>query len=759
MKWKITGLLWGVLFLSSGGAWADTHIPGGFVSGTWTVTGSPYVLDGNIVVHQDSTLTIEPGVDVLMAPSRRFRIEGQILALGTELDSIRFIATNTAAGSEGLDFLNTNFSPRDSSKLVYCEIKYGIASPYPDPYMHGGGLYIKNSSRLLVSHCLISHCRTRDVVGANGANGAGGSTQGQPGQPGQSITAGCGGGVYCDNSHIIMMDCELSFNEPGDGWGGTGGNGGGGGSMSAYSAQGGSGGAGGVGTGGHGGAICLYGSNPIISNNVIHHNQPGNGHGGLGGNGGWAFAEAMAYGGGGGLGGIGYGGQGGAIYDSDTQAFFQNNLIYLNAAGEGYGGTGGNGGSASTQLPYGIRSPGSGGIGGDAWGGNGFAYSCAGGSGDILSLCTIVEQSILSSGHGGTGGVNGWGTVVAPPGQGGFGSSVIYGNTMNLLNCIVWMNASPTIDPQATVTYSCIQNGHAGIGNITTDPLFAGPYMQNFCLSQIGSGQTQQSPCVDAGNPGSAMIVGTTRTDGVQDSGIVDMGYHYPLGTPQPWVALTLTPHDPPIQIPPGGGGFRFDLEITYNDQFPYVIDLWTSITLPDGNPMPIFTRNNITLPPGGVLSRPNLIQYIPGSAMSGNYVYHGYIREHYTWEPLAADSFAFVKLPGSDSPTHDLGWALFGWDDVSAANAIPKEFALHGNFPNPFNPATTIRFDLPADASVLLEVFDINGRSVGTIHESSLPAGRHGISFDGSNLSSGIYLYRLAAGPFEATGKMVLLK
>ncbi|MCX6641050.1 MAG: T9SS type A sorting domain-containing protein [bacterium] len=95
-----------------------------------------------------------------------------------------------------------------------------------------------------------------------------------------------------------------------------------------------------------------------------------------------------------------------------------------------------------------------------------------------------------------------------------------------------------------------------------------------------------------------------------------------------------------------------------------------------------------------------------------------------------------------------------------------PAQFALLGAFPNPFNPSTTIRFTLPQAAQVALEVFDINGRVVGVQHVEPLQAGEQSIPFDGSDLPSGVYLYRLAAIPSGSgaipttmSGKIVLLK
>ncbi len=108
----------------------------------------------------------------------------------------------------------------------------------------------------------------------------------------------------------------------------------------------------------------------------------------------------------------------------------------------------------------------------------------------------------------------------------------------------------------------------------------------------------------------------------------------------------------------------------------------------------------------------------------------------------------------------------------ASSRKFIPDHFYLEPAFPNPFNPQTTLRFGLPIGSKVKLEVFDVNGRNVGAhgcalwsgsgatpTTEAWYPAGIHELTFEGSNLPSGVYLYRLTAGNFRAVGKMVLLK
>ncbi|MDD3732801.1 MAG: T9SS type A sorting domain-containing protein, partial [candidate division Zixibacteria bacterium] len=91
--------------------------------------------------------------------------------------------------------------------------------------------------------------------------------------------------------------------------------------------------------------------------------------------------------------------------------------------------------------------------------------------------------------------------------------------------------------------------------------------------------------------------------------------------------------------------------------------------------------------------------------------------------------------------------------------NNLPTDFTLYQNFPNPFNPTTEICFDLPNACNVKLEIFNIMGQKVTTLIDQGLDAGHHTVQWDAGNNASGIYLYKITAGDFVETKKMVLLK
>jgi hypothetical protein len=89
----------------------------------------------------------------------------------------------------------------------------------------------------------------------------------------------------------------------------------------------------------------------------------------------------------------------------------------------------------------------------------------------------------------------------------------------------------------------------------------------------------------------------------------------------------------------------------------------------------------------------------------------------------------------------------------------VAVEFELYDNYPNPFNPSTTIKFELPKSSHVSLTVYDILGREVSVLVNEKREAGAYEVKFDGSNLASGVYFYRIQAGSFVQTKQLLLLR
>jgi hypothetical protein len=99
----------------------------------------------------------------------------------------------------------------------------------------------------------------------------------------------------------------------------------------------------------------------------------------------------------------------------------------------------------------------------------------------------------------------------------------------------------------------------------------------------------------------------------------------------------------------------------------------------------------------------------------------------------------------------------------VSIENAgiteLPEQVELSQNYPNPFNPSTQIAFELPQAMNVSVTVFDMLGREIATLLKGSAKAGYNTVSWNASNVGSGIYYYRLVAGENTITKKMTLVK
>jgi photosystem II stability/assembly factor-like uncharacterized protein len=124
-----------------------------------------------------------------------------------------------------------------------------------------------------------------------------------------------------------------------------------------------------------------------------------------------------------------------------------------------------------------------------------------------------------------------------------------------------------------------------------------------------------------------------------------------------------------------------------------------------------------------------------------------------YFWKVNASNSFA-------TSPWSQVwNFQTLITNAGNIGNETPKIFKLYDNYPNPFNPVTKIKFDLPANTSVRLKVYDITGREVANLINGEVKAGTYEFQFNATNLSSGTYFYKIEAGSFTDVKRMVLIK
>jgi hypothetical protein len=135
---------------------------------------------------------------------------------------------------------------------------------------------------------------------------------------------------------------------------------------------------------------------------------------------------------------------------------------------------------------------------------------------------------------------------------------------------------------------------------------------------------------------------------------------------------------------------------------------------------------------------------------------------------------FAMGMDSRDNSPTYYINWD--GWNqahvpylevvfdhlvsvEFNMGLIIPKDFSLEQNYPNPFNPSTAISYQLPVNGFVTLKVYDVLGNEIATLVNEEKPQGKYEVDFTAKNLPSGIYFYKLQAGNFIETKKMVLMK
>ncbi len=442
-------------FLITNISFAQTHIPYGSVSGTWTIEGSPYIIDGPIHITADSLLTIEPGVQVLFSGNYMFVIYGRLLAVGTVCDTIVFTALDTTITWKSLRFYQTNTNGQDSSKVIYCKLEYGKSV-----------IHCENSSDILIKNCLITKnysgfsgggiCLDESspnllnvIISKNTAEDYGGgiscTDSSNPSLVNVIIIGNNSGGIWCnDNSNPTLENVTITDN---------------------------------IG----GGIVCTNSSSPILNNVTINENEGGgiacsnNSNPTLDN---VIISNNSIYGG---------------LFFSYSNPILNDVIIKENTSNEIGGGIYCFGESNLILKDAVIKDNNSlsgGGIYCDfgaemslvnvVIAGNTAVYS--GGAITCFNQCNMSLTNVTIS------------RDTVSVGAGG----VIYcdfESNMNFMNSILWDNTpnyiSISCGAVVTFAFSDIQGGWQGEGNIDADPLFADDY---FHLSE-------GSPCIDAGNP------------------------------------------------------------------------------------------------------------------------------------------------------------------------------------------------------------------------------------------------------------------
>jgi hypothetical protein len=769
---------------------ADTIIPAGYVSGTWTVGGSPYQIQGNITIHADSTLRIEPGVEVEFQGDYGLTVIGLLEAIGTQTDTIYFFPENTNIGWGSITFNNAP----DSSHLVYCSLRN--AGERDGDFSGSGGIVCSNSNPVIM-HCNIYDNTSVSDVLAGGITISNNSSpeithctfNGNFGPSGGCIAiynsnvavTNCsftgnggiwGGGVYLSNSQATLTDCEINNAWSGQ-WGGG-----------IYGCE--------------NSTITL--TNCIISDNSVAQD-------------------------------------GGGIYLDDTDATLINCSLYNNDcqdAGSFGGGIGCFNGGSTVDLFYCT-----------------FWNNYAAGSGGAIGLeddytnSIIVDHCTFHDNNCNDGAA----IYIGTNGQAAIHNSIF---SLNLTSAIRVFGGGTITVVTYTDFYlngndiSSSGSIPANFGVITTtnangdscdqyynifeeDPMFADKGAGNFQITwaNFPAVDSTKSPCIDAGDPNSPLD---------PDSTITDMGaYWFDQSAP------SIVVSDSSLNFGSIFVGNQAILPLTvYNigNNTLELSNIFSSLTVFTTNWNPaqnlivpgdsleimIYFTPNVSIPVidtlyienndqlcSVVLTGEGIIQPLPFIALSDTLLNFGIVSigQHadsvFTIYNIGTDTLVIFSITNNQNVfTHNYNDAdslILSGDSITISitftpvdtnliadtllienndkslqvtligkgnsievgikdkSILPKVYALYPAYPNPFNPSTTIEFDLPRRSFVTLNVYNILGQEVSTLIAKQMNPGRYRYIWNAKNLASGIYFYRINANEFHKVKKIILLQ
>jgi hypothetical protein len=696
---------------------ADHITVTGNVSGVWDV--DTVLVTGEIVVPTGQSLSIEPGVKVLFAANVQFQVQtgSLITAIGNLQDSILFEVASPNGHWKGILLNNAS----DSSCFAYCRFRHGSAN-------YGGAIYSVSTSAT-IENCWFDSCH------AVYRGGAIYSTMGADCKilhcKFKRNSAQYGGAICADLSDLLIAYNLVIDN------------------IADFDA----------------GIRCQRNADAVICNNVIINNNSG-GISAADTSEIFAYNNIIVH---------NKGDQGGGVYLRWSNAQIINNCITGNEAQN----AGSGGGIFSYHCSPLIKGniikfnnavgPFNGGGGIFLWSNgspivennfllwNHTAY-CGGGVYCTEFTTPIVRNNIFARNTAGFGGgFYSYGcssiiyknSFVSNISNESGGSLRIHGNAPNettLENSILWNNSDPEIYITSPVcslnaSYCDIQSGWPGLSMIDSDPLFVDPHHDDYRL-------LWGSPCIDAGHPDSLDPDGTRS-----DMGAFNYEQRFP-------ISVLLTPHEFPYLIQTEGGSMDYTLRLSNHDPSPYNALVWCDVTLPDSSTFgPVLGPVTVTVPASTILA-PVRLQAVPGSASMGVYHYNAYA---VVGSDTSKDIFMFGKLGSGIQDSGFSHWTNSGdelrVESVNPQEIYPSSFILHSSHPNPFNASTAIYYQLPTSSLVRLKVYDTAGRLVTTLVNGWREAGSHEVTFDGSDLSSGVYLARLTVGNCASTLKMVSLK
>ena len=213
--------------------------------------------------------------------------------------------------------------------------------------------------------------------------------------------------------------------------------------------------------------------------------------------------------------------------------------------------------------------------------------------------------------------------------------------------------------------------------------------------------------------------------------------------------------------IPASGGTLTFTFMGSNQSGSTVIFDAWTEVQMPDDSWYgPLITREDLSLGPYSSMS-PTVNQNVPAGAPYGYYYYYGYVGDYSALQVYSQDYIFFYKTGDDDGGTWIGDWNCSGWEEEAFNQpeiVLPDRLQLSAS-PNPFNPITTLNFDLPEAAMVEMSVYNAAGRKIATLVNGYRDAGRHEVTWDAGTLPSGIYFAQIQAGTHRTVRKLLLTK
>lgn len=732
----------------------QTNISAGNVNGTWAKANSPFLINGEITIPNGETLVIEPGVDVVFKGHFKFNVQGRLVAIGTQQDSIHFIAENSVFGWHGIRF-NYTSNANDTSKIIYCSLKYGIANTgaYNGSDRCGGAVFIQSFDKVLISNSLFeANMNNGDIASATG---------------GAAIYVAYAKPIITKSTflnNVGTTDCAILLWYTNAIV-----------SNNVFKQN----------SGPHGPIFCGYNS-PTISNNIIANNTTTRAGGGIFNMTSTARIENNIIVNNKSFGGEGEGGGikcwindkskiinntiafnsaehgGGICCNSNSDPIFINNIIWGNTSTDGSQVN-----LLDTQSdPYFLYCD----IQGRkaAFGGNGAGANYTGVYESNIDLNPLfkdtssADYSLLSPSHCIGAGcdsaeVNGiWYNapkfcILGNPRPSPISSSPDIGACENLSGSV---NINVTVfQPKIDKMYAIVN-----VDSVLFRTRFSNPFNLKFVshIICVNSDSTKIDSLIlfDDGMHGDSLendglyatyIPPRTSEDfyNINVSTIADQNLNY----------FILKDECRFTTI----GPVRFDSVsyrkglLNYHYLRPFVRNWSTVKTIKNASLRIISDDLWIASIGSGGAGMPDIS---PNSSVGIS-----------SWITISVIDSLFPSYFNFRVEIMSDGWVYWLDSTQMIITGLESEtqqllsFKLEQNYPNPFNPSTKISWHSPVSSWQMLKVYDVLGNNVATLVDEYRSAGNYETEFNASDFSSGIYFYQLKAGNFVETKKMILLR